>query len=235
MIRNLSQLALTRSFSLVELRYDFFFWHADCFSPDISVTALSKGESGMETHCAMLRSTSQEGTRSHFGLEANLAYAHYGSASAPGSGFVGARNFPIKLTMVLLLMSSIFMGVRSAGAAETPAGTIELSGGSVAAGVGYTWGNGMLIFEGKKYPIKVQGISVVHVGLTDYTASGTVYNLKKLSDINGVYTAVSAGAALAGGASATAMENSHGVVIQMVATHAGVNLSLGPKGVAIKL
>ena len=186
----------------------------------------------METRCAMLGSTSQEGTRSHLGLEANLAY---GSASVPGPGFVGVRGFPIKPTMVLLLMSCIFMGVRSAGAAETPTGTIELSGGSVAAGVGYTWGNGTLIFEGKKYPIKVQGISVVHVGLSDYTASGTVYNLKKISDINGVYTAVSAGAALAGGASATAMENSHGVVIQMVATHAGVNLSLGPKGVAIKL
>ena len=69
----------------------------------------------------------------------------------------------------------------------------------------------------------------------DYTASGTVYNLKKLSDLNGVYTTVSVGAALTGGASATAMENSHGVVIQMVATHAGVNFSLGPKGVAINL
>jgi hypothetical protein len=63
----------------------------------------------METLRALLRSTSQEGTRSHFGLEANLAYAHYGSASVPGSGFVGARGFPIKLTMVLLLMSCIFM------------------------------------------------------------------------------------------------------------------------------
>jgi hypothetical protein len=111
----------------------------------------------------------------------------------------------------------------------------SFSGGSVAAGGGYTWGNGTLIFEGKKYPIKVQGLSIVHVGVSDYTASGTVYNLKKPSDISGVYTAVSAGAALAGGASATAMENSHGVVIQMVATHAGVNLSLGPKGVAINL
>jgi hypothetical protein len=59
--------------------------------------------------------------------------------------------------------------------------------------------------------------------------------MNKLSDINGVYTAVSAGAALAGGASATAMENSHRMVIQMVATHEGVNLSLGPKSVAINL
>jgi hypothetical protein len=79
----------------------------------------------------------------------------------------------------------------------------------VAAGIGYTWGgSGTLIFDGKKYPLKVDGISIVYVGVSEYTESGTVYNLENLSDINGVYTAVSAGAAIAGGASATAMKNS---------------------------
>ena len=69
---------------------------------------------------------------------------------------------------------------------------------------------------------KVTGISAIHVGISNYTASETVYNLKKLSDINGVYTAMSAGAVLAGGAGATIMENSHNIVIQLVATHARV-------------
>jgi hypothetical protein len=41
--------------------------------------------------------------------------------------------------------------------------------------------------------------------------------------------------AIAGGASVTAMKNSHGVLIEMVATHVGLNLSLGPKGVTISL
>jgi hypothetical protein len=189
----------------------------------------------METNSTMLRGTSQEGANIGFGLKTSSTCGAHGSMSLPRSGPVTAKGFHTKLAIVLLLMSCIFMGVCSVGAEEIPTGTIELSGGSVAAGVGYTWGNGTLIFEGKKYPIKVQGLSIVHVGVSDYTASGTVYNLKKLSDIDGVYTTVSAGAALAGGASATAMENSHGVVIQMVAMHAGVNLSLGPKGVAINL
>jgi hypothetical protein len=83
--------------------------------------------------------------------------------------------------------------------------------------------------------VRVDAISIVHVGLSDYTASGTVYNLHKVSDIDGVYTAVSAGAALAGGASVTEMKNSKGVVIQTVATHEGANLSLGPKGMTIAL
>jgi len=110
------------------------------------------------------------------------------------------------------------VGVLPAEAQNVPSGTIELSGGSVAAGIGYTWGNGTLVFDGKKYLVKMDGISIIQVGVSEYTASGTVYNLKKLSDINGVYSAVSAGAAVAGGASATAMRNSNGVIIQMVAT-----------------
>jgi hypothetical protein len=169
------------------------------------------------------------------GAETNPARAPHDSTFLLRSGAIAARGLHAKLALVLVLITGIFVGVSSAGAEQMPSGTIELSAGSVAAGIGYTWGNGMLIFEGKKYPIKVQGLSIVHVGVSDYTASGTVYNLKKRCDINGVYTAVSAGAALAGGASATAMANSHGVVIQMLATHAGVNLSVGPKGVAINL
>jgi hypothetical protein len=125
--------------------------------------------------------------------------------------------------------------VQSAMSQNVPTGTIELSGGSVAAAIGYTWGKGTLIYEGKKYPLKVNGLSIVHVGISNYTASGTVYDLQKVTDINGIYTAVSAGAAIAGGASVTAMKNSKGVLIQMVSTHAGLNFSLGPKGVEITL
>ena len=141
-----------------------------------------------------------------------------------------------RITVALVVwISCTFVGVLPAAAEDIPTGTIELSGGSVAAGIGYTWGKGILVFDGKKYPLTVSGISILHVGISNYTASGTVYNLENLSDINGVYTAVSAGAAIAGGASVTAMKNSHGVLIQMVATHQGLNLSLGPKGVTIAL
>jgi len=141
-----------------------------------------------------------------------------------------------KITLALIVwISCSFVGVRLAAAQNVPTGTIELSGGSVAAGIGYTWGKGTVIFEGKRHRLKVDGLSVIHLGVSSYTASGTVYDLTKLSDINGVYTAVSAGAAVAGGPSVTAMKNSHGVLIQMVANHVGINFSLGPKGVTIEL
>jgi hypothetical protein len=164
-----------------------------------------------------------------------LSRVHNNPRGTGSSAFIGS-GWWTKLGVALLVLISCGLAEVSAAAAQNmPTGTIELSGGSVAAGVGYTWGKGILIFEGRTYKIKVDGLSILHVGVSHYTASGTVYDLKKVSDINGVYTAVSAGAAIAGGASATAMKNSNGVLIQMVATHAGVNFSLGPKGVTIAL
>jgi len=146
------------------------------------------------------------------------------------------NNWWSRIAVALVVwISCALVGALPAAAQNIPTGTIELSGGSVAAGIGYTWAKGTLAFDGRKYALTVDGISALQVGVSDYTASGTVYNLNKLSDIEGVYTAVSAGAAIAGGASVTAMKNSHGVLIQMVATHQGLNLSLGPKGVTVAL
>ena len=166
----------------------------------------------------------------------NLIHGGYTMNSLPRSNASLRHSWWSWITVALVVLTSCTLAqVRPAAAQDVPTGTIELSGGSVAAGIGYTWGKGVLIFDGKKYPLKVEGISIIHVGISNYTASGTVYNLNKVSDINGIYTAVSAGAAVAGGASATAMKNSNGVLIQMVATHQGLNLSLGPKGVTIAL
>jgi hypothetical protein len=62
-----------------------------------------------------------------------------------------------------------------------------------------------------------------------------VYNLNKLDDFNGEYTAVSAGVAVAGGVTGTLLRNDHAVKIQMAATQIGFNFQLGPHGVRILL
>jgi hypothetical protein len=51
-----------------------------------------------------------------------------------------------------------------------PDATLNLSGGSVAAGIGFSWGNGTLSHKGKRYPVKVEGLSVGEVGVTRATA-----------------------------------------------------------------
>jgi hypothetical protein len=118
---------------------------------------------------------------------------------------------------------------------KKPDATLKLSGGSVAAGVGFHWGSGTLTYDGKDYPIDVKGLSVGDVGATKMEASGKVYNLKSLADFDGNYTAVGAGATVAGGGGVTAMKNQNGVTVELVATTQGVKFALGGGGVDMKV
>jgi hypothetical protein len=72
---------------------------------------------------------------------------------------------------------------------KKPDATVELTEGSVAAGIGFSWGKGSLTYQGKKYPVKVTGLSVGEVGINRATASGSVFDLKKLEDFSGNYAA----------------------------------------------
>lgn len=119
--------------------------------------------------------------------------------------------------------------------AQKPDAVIELSGGAVAAGIGYSWGSGTLVFQGKRYPLKVSGLSLASVGVDEYTETGSVTGLKTAQDINGVYTAAAAGATLAGGGDVSVMENQNGVTIHMTATTVGLNLTLAAEGMRISL
>jgi len=113
--------------------------------------------------------------------------------------------------------------------------TIKLSGGSVAAGVGISWGSGTLTYEGKQYPVSVSGLSVSDVGVSKISASGTVSGLEKLEDFDGNYTAVGAGATVAGGGSAVSMRNQNGVTVNLVATSKGLKFTLGGAGVSMSI
>jgi hypothetical protein len=119
--------------------------------------------------------------------------------------------------------------------AQTPDAIIELSGGAVAAGIGFSWGSGTLIFQGTRYPLKVSGLSIGSVGISDYTAAGNVTGLHTPQDINGVFSAVGAGATLGGGGNVAALKNQNGVVIHLSSTTQGVSLSIGTAGVKISL
>jgi hypothetical protein len=114
-------------------------------------------------------------------------------------------------------------------------GTVTFTGGAVAIGVGFQWGNGTLTYQGRQYSFRVDGLSVVDVGVTRVTGSGTVRNLRNVADFSGNYVSFSAGATLAGGGSLTSMRNQNGVVIEGVATSQGVRLTLAPGGANITL
>jgi hypothetical protein len=114
-------------------------------------------------------------------------------------------------------------------------GTVTFSGGAVAIGIGFQWGSGTLTYHGRQYPFRLDGLSVVDVGVTRVTGSGTVHNLRNVADFSGNYVAISAGATLAGGGSVGTLRNQNGVVIDGVTTAQGVRLTLAPGGVNIRL
>lgn len=116
-----------------------------------------------------------------------------------------------------------------------PDGTVTVNGGSVAAGIGYVWGHGDLNYGGKSHPFKVSGLSIVDVGAANISASGHVYNLKKLADFSGNYVEVSAGLTVAGGGSAAYLRNEHGVVIKLESTTVGLRFNLSGDGVKVTL
>ncbi len=129
----------------------------------------------------------------------------------------------------------VALSVAHAEEKKAPDATLKLEGGSIAAGIGLSWGKGTLSFKGKDYPVDVKGLSVGDVGATTIEASGKVYNLKNIADFNGNYTAVAAGATVAGGGSVSIMKNQAGVTVEMVATTQGIKFALGGAGVDMKI
>jgi len=136
--------------------------------------------------------------------------------------------------LVILTLSLCLAGMAMAQEKKVDA-TLTMSEGQVAVGIGFSWGKGVLTYQGKEYPFKVQGLSVVDVGISKATSAGKVFNLKKLEDFNGNYTAASAEGTVAGGAGVLTMKNQNGVVIELVSTTQGVNLKLAVEGVKLQL
>jgi hypothetical protein len=143
----------------------------------------------------------------------------------------------LPLAVLTAGMATPQWGLAQPAAAEAPApdATLSLEGGAVAAGVGYVWGSGTLDFGGAPHKVAVSGLSIVDVGAAKISASGSVYNLKKISDFDGTYTTFAAGATVAGGGGAAYLRNQNGVVIRLDSTTEGLRLNLSASGVTLKV
>lgn len=143
------------------------------------------------------------------------------------------RRAVIALVVVGSLVSLV-AGLAGAQA-KKPDATVRLSKGAVALGIGFSWGEGTLTFQGKNHPFKVEGLSVGELGIKRATAKGDVFNLTKLEDFSGNYAAAGAGATVGGGAGATIMRNQNGVEIRLVSTTQGASLKLAAEGLRLTL
>ncbi len=136
-----------------------------------------------------------------------------------------------------LAMGMMLLAFAAAGQAQPQAlsGTVSIDLTSVAAGVGTSWGSGVLRYQGRTYRFNVTGLTVGDVGISTISAVGNVYNLYRPSDLGGNYAAVGAGIAIAGGVGGVSMKNQKGVLIQLYSVQQGLQLTIGPQGFNIEL
>jgi len=144
-----------------------------------------------------------------------------------------------KKIVILLFAIGVMTGFTQAATHHSgPDATLRLSGGSFAAGIGFSWGSGTLTYKGKDYPVKVNGLSVGKVGITSSSAFGEIFNLKHRQDFNGHYNVGAAGTrgvTLGGGKSGTLMTNQAGVIVRVSSTQKGVNVNATGSGVDMQI
>ena len=138
------------------------------------------------------------------------------------------------LCFVVMATVVLFASTGMASDAK-PSGTVSIQTKAVALGIGVQWGSGVLKFQGKEYVFKVNGLSVVDIGISQVSAVGDVFSLNKIEDFAGTFTAADAGIAVGGGVGAVAMKNQNGVVMKLTSTQKGVKLKLAAEGIKIQM
>ena len=149
------------------------------------------------------------------------------------------RNVFVSLAVVAVVGSAAYAGESQSTSPMTDnaqcSAEVTLRGGSVAAGIGYTWGNGELKYQDAAHAFTIKGVSVVDVGATNFSAVGKVCNLERLADFSGNYVAAGAGVTVAGGGTAVYLKNEHGVVIKLIGTDVGLKFKLSADSVLVAL
>ena len=102
--------------------------------------------------------------------------------------------------------------------------------------VGVSGGSGTLVYQGKKYPLKIGGVSLgATFGASKAELSGTVLNLNNVSDITGTYGATEAGYALVSGRKTARLKNTKGVVLVLRGRQVGLEVQLDLSGLQVAL
>jgi len=136
----------------------------------------------------------------------------------------------------LIALAVLGLAVVPARAAEDEtSGRVTIETMSAGAGLGVTWGDGVLEYRGQKYPFTVTGFNIGDVGVAKTTAKGLVFNLQNVEDFSGMFASAIASGTLGGGAGSGAMYNQNKVSMVWTGTNQGLNFTLAHSGVNVQL
>ncbi len=141
-------------------------------------------------------------------------------------------KYRIRFLGAMLLLSTFGLALPSH--AESGAVRVIFTKGGFIVGVG--GGHGVLHFRGNNYPFTVSGMSVgLTIGASTTSLAGRALHLQRPTDIEGTYSVIGAGGALAAGAGGVQLQNQRGVVLQLAGGKVGVELSAAVGGVTIAM
>jgi hypothetical protein len=158
--------------------------------------------------------------------------------AAKRHGPQGQENFPMRLSQKIrtgLIALIAIGGMALSSAAQADSGRISFK--IVKAGfiVGGSGGSGTLTFRGKRYAVSVGGISYGFTfGASETRFHGTVSNIRRASDVAGVYGQAGAGAAVGrAGGQAIILTNQNGAVLTLTGNQRGLIVSADLSGLAL--
>jgi hypothetical protein len=133
--------------------------------------------------------------------------------------------------VLLVLAGTVFVP-----AAYAESGTISFRVIKAGLIVGGSGGSGTLTFQGRQYSIGIGGISYGFTfGASETRFYGTVSNIRRASDVAGVYAAGNVGAAVGRGAQAIVLTNQNGAVLSLTGSSVGAIVSADLNGLAITM
>lgn len=124
----------------------------------------------------------------------------------------------------------------AASVAHAEDGTIRIRIFKAGLVVGGSAGEGVLTFQGRNYPLAIGGLSYGFTfGASETRFHGTVSNIRRPSDVNGVYGQGGAGAAVIKGAQGIVLANQNGAVLTLAGEQTGLIVSADLSGLVLTL
>lgn len=141
-----------------------------------------------------------------------------------------------KFGVTLAALGAILAVGLAAPAAQADSGRVTFNVIKAGFVVGGSGGSGTLTYRGRVYPISIGGISYGFTfGASSTHFRGTVSNIRRPSDIAGVYAAAGAGAAAVKGGGAIVLTNNKGAVLTIAGRQTGLIVAADLNGLIITM
>ncbi len=145
-------------------------------------------------------------------------------------------RLPYRLRAALIALTAVAGLAFAAPSARADSGTISFRIVKAGFVIGGSGGSGTLVFHGRRYPLSIGGVSYGFTfGASAIDFHGTVHNIRRPSDVAGVYAAGGVGAAVGGGGGAIVLTNQNGAVLSLAGRQAGLIVAADLNGLAISV